>query len=39
MLWNYAGSPAASGDISAYADGHTTSDWAAQAWPGPWNRA
>ena len=31
MLWNYAGSPVASGDISAYADGHTTSDWAAQA--------
>ena len=31
MLWNYAGSPAASGDISAYADGHATSDWAAQA--------
>ena len=31
MLWNYAGKPASSGDVSAYADGSDTSAWATQA--------
>lgn len=31
MLWNYAGKPAPSGNLSSFADAHATSDWAAQA--------
>lgn len=31
MLWRYAGSPEAGGDLSAFADGDDTSDWAQQA--------
>lgn len=31
MLWNYAGKPAPSGNLSSFTDAHATSDWAAQA--------
>ena len=31
MLWRYAGSPAAEGDLSAYPDGASVSSWAADA--------
>lgn len=31
MLWRYAGSPETGGDLSAFADGDDTSDWAQQA--------
>ena len=31
MLWRYAGSPAAQGDLSAYADGDQVSSWAREA--------
>ena len=31
MLWRYAGSPEADGDLSAFADGADTSSWAEQA--------
>ena len=31
MLWRYAGSPAAEGDLTAYPDGASVSDWAADA--------
>ena len=31
MLWRYAGSPAAAGDLSGYPDGASVSDWAAEA--------
>ena len=31
MLWHYAGSPRADGDLSAFADGTQTSDWAHSA--------
>ena len=31
MLWRYAGSPAAEGDLTAWSDGASVSDWAADA--------
>lgn len=31
MLWNYAGKPAPSGNLSRFTDAYDTSDWAAQA--------
>lgn len=31
MLWRYAGSPEADGDLSVFADGADTSSWAQQA--------
>lgn len=31
MLWRYAASPETGGDLSAFADGDDTSDWAQQA--------
>ena len=31
MLWRYAGSPAAEGDLTAYPDGASVSSWAADA--------
>lgn len=31
MLWNYAGKPAPSGNLSRFTDAHDISDWAAQA--------
>ena len=31
MLWRYAGSPAAAGDLSGYPDGASVSDWAVNA--------
>ena len=31
MLWRYAGSPAAEGDLAAYPDGASVSSWAADA--------
>ena len=31
MLWRYAGSPAAEGDLSFYTDGGAVSSWAADA--------
>lgn len=31
MLWNYAGKPAPSGNLSSFSDAYDTSDWAAQA--------